>query len=348
MRVLIVKTSSLGDLIHTLPAVSDAARHVPGIRFDWVAEEAFSEIPSWHPAVDRVIRVAIRRWRKNWSMAWTERSIQKSLADLRARHYDRIIDAQGLVKSAIVTRFARGTRYGMARRSCREPLASIAYDKHFCIAKGEHAINRVRELFARVFDYRFAAEIDYGLNRKKFEFSAHKPYLVFLHGSSWPSKLWPQKQWIELAALAEKAGFRIFLVWGDADEKERAREIASSRNLVSVLPKMNISRIAGLLSGAEAVVGVDTGLSHLAAALDVPGVILYLATDPGLTGTWGRLQTCLTSLSHSGAERQTEIGRLEGPNIVGIEALSAENVWRFLTRRLSENRKPTAEKLDLA
>ncbi len=331
MRVLIVKTSSLGDLIHTLPAVTDAAKHVPGIRFDWVAEEAFSEIPSWHPAVDHVIPIAIRRWRRNWSLAWAKRNIQKSFAGLRDRHYDRVIDAQGLVKSAIVTHLARGKRYGMTRRSCREPLASIAYEKRFCIAKGKHAINRVRELFARVFDYRFAVEIDYGLNRENFEFSKHKPYLVFLHGSSWPSKLWPQKQWIELAALVEKAGFRIFLVWGDANEKERAREIASSCNLATVLPKIDITQIAGLLSGAEGVVGVDTGLSHLAAALDVPGVTLYLATDPNLTGTWGRRQTCLTSLSHFRDKRQIETGRLEGPNIVEIQALSAENVWRYLT-----------------
>ena len=280
MRVLIVKTSSLGDLIHTLPAVTDAARHVPGIQFDWVAEEAFSEIPSWHPAVDRVIPIATRRWRKNWSMAWAERNIQQSFADLRVRHYDRIIDDQGLIKSAIVTRCARGTRYGMDWRSCREPLASIAYENRFCIAKENHAINRVCELFARVFDYRCAAENDYGLNKENFEFPGHKPYLVFLHGSSWPSKLWPQKQWIELATFAEKAGFRIYLVWGDTNEKERAQEIASSCNLVSVLPKMNIAQIAGLLSGAEGVVGLDTGLSHLAAALDVPGVTLYWLLIP--------------------------------------------------------------------
>ncbi len=333
MRVLIIKTSSLGDLIHTLPAVTDAVRNVPGIQFDWVAEETFSEIPSWHPAVDRVIPIAIRRWRKNWSMAWAERNIQESFANLRSRHYDRIIDAQGLIKSAIVARFARGTRYGMTRQSCREPLASVAYEKRIRIVKGNHAINRVRELFAAVLDYCCPAEIDYGLNKGDFEFPESKPYLVFLHGSSWPSKLWPQDQWIELAFLAEKAGFRIFLVWGDANEKNRAQEIASSCSAVSVLPKMNITQIAGLLSRAAGVVGVDTGLSHLAAALDIPGVTLYMATDPKLTGAWGRQQTCLILGNAYDSECQSEVGVMEGPNIVGIDVMSAETVWWLLLRK---------------
>lgn len=327
MHVLIVKTSSMGDLIHTLPAVSDAVLHVPDIQFEWVAEEAFAEIPSWHPAVERVIPIAIRRWRKNWRQAWASRNIQTATAQLRNQKYDCVIDAQGLVKSAIITRLAWGHRYGMDRWSCREPLASMIYSTRISIPRGSHAIDRVRDLFAQVFNYRYTEEINYGLSRKDFEFSGDRPYVVFLHGSSWPSKLWPQTQWIELAALANKAGFLVYLPWGNEDEKMRAQEIALRCNSIRVPAKMPLRQIAGLLAHASGIVGVDTGLSHLAAALEVPAVTLYIATDPGLTGTRGRRQTCMLSGTIGGSERQTINNEMFGLNVLETESLTAENVW---------------------
>lgn len=324
----------MGDLIHTLPAISDAAAHVPGIRFDWVAEEAFAEIPSWHPAVDRVIPIGIRRWRKNWSMALKERDIQKTVSQLRAHNYDRVIDAQGLIKSAIVTRLSRGLRCGMNRRSCREPLASAAYNIRLSIPRSNHAIDRVRDLFAGVLDYCYTEEINYGLSREDFEFSENPPYLVFLHGTTWPSKLWPQAQWIELATLAESAGLFIYLPWGNADEKLRAQEIASHCKSSCVPAKMNLTQIAGLLAHASGLVGVDTGLAHLAAALEVPAVTLYTATNPGLTGTRGNRQTCMISGTPNGSIRPTKKGGLIGLSVVEVESLTAENVWHYFTTKM--------------
>ena len=154
MRVLIVKTSSMGDVLHTLPALTDAMRAIPGIRFDWVVEEGFAQIPSWHEAVDRVIPVAIRRWRKAWFSA-PIKAERKAFRDaVQAENYDVIIDAQGLVKSAaLVTRLAHGIKHGMDWQTAREPLASLFYNRRHHIARQQHAVERTRELFAKSLGY---------------------------------------------------------------------------------------------------------------------------------------------------------------------------------------------------
>ena len=154
MRVLIVKTSSMGDVLHTLPALTDAQQAIPGIQFDWVVEEGFAQIPSWHSAVDRVIPVAIRRWRKAWFSA-PIKAERKAFRDaVRLQQYDAIIDAQGLVKSAaLVTRLARGVKHGMDWSTAREPLASLFYNRKHHIAKQQHAVERTRELFAKSLGY---------------------------------------------------------------------------------------------------------------------------------------------------------------------------------------------------
>lgn len=150
MRVLIVKTSSMGDVLHTLPSLTDAMQAIPGIRFDWVVEEGFAQIPTWHAAVDRVIPVAIRRWRKAWFSA-PIKAERKAFRDaLQAHHYDAIIDAQGLVKSAaLVTRLAHGIKHGMDWQSAREPLASLFYNRRHAIAKQQHAVERTRSCSQR-------------------------------------------------------------------------------------------------------------------------------------------------------------------------------------------------------
>ena len=153
MRVLLIKTSSLGDILHVLPALSDAAAAIPGIRFDWVVEEAFAEVPSWHPAVDRVIPVAIRRWRKNGLRALLSGEWGGFRKQLRMEEYDQVLDAQGLIKSALVSWMARGERVGLDADSAREPLASRFYDRSIAVAKGEHAVIRLRRLFAEALGY---------------------------------------------------------------------------------------------------------------------------------------------------------------------------------------------------
>lgn len=293
MHVLIVKTSSLGDVIHTLPAVTDANRALPGIRCDWVVEEAFQAVPGWHPAVDRVIPVALRRWRRDWRSAlggeW--RTFQRQL---RACRYDAVIDAQGLLKSAWLTRLARGPRHGPDRASAREPLAALTYRYRHRVATDRHAVDRIRRLFAASLGYTPPdSPPDSGIDRTRLPAAPQDRYLVFLHGTTWPSKHWPESYWLALARLAGQQGLRVRLPWyGDA-ERARAERIAAAGDHVLLLERLDLAGIAGVLAGAAGVVGVDTGLAHLAAALGVPGVTLYGPTSPALTGALGPRQSNL-------------------------------------------------------
>jgi len=294
MRVLIVKTSSMGDVLHTLPALTDAMRAIPDIRFDWVVEEGFAQIPSWHEAVDRVIPVAIRRWRKAWFSA-PIKAERKAFRDaIQAVKYDAIIDAQGLVKSAaLVTRLAHGVKHGMDWSSAREPLASLFYNRRHHIAKQQHAVERTRELFAQSLGYtKPETQGDYAI-AQHFLGSltpAEAPYCVFLHATTRDDKHWPEENWRELISLIQPTGLRVKLPWGTEHERQRAERLASSYGHVEVLPKLTLAQVAAALAGAQCVVSVDTGLSHLTAALDRPNVTLYGPTDPGLIGGYGKNQ----------------------------------------------------------
>ncbi len=293
MKVLIIKTSSLGDVLHTLPAVTDAARLLPGVRFDWVVEEAFAEVPAWHAAVDEVIPVALRRWKHRPLQVLRRGEPQAAVRQLRKLDYDRIIDAQGLVKSAVIARFARGPRYGLDATSAREPLAARAYNRTFPVARQQHAVARVRQLFAQALEYEAPDEQpDYGI-RERFSVEQRQPSLVFLHGTTWSTKHWPDDYWVELASMAVAAGLQVKLPWGNTAEKQRAEKIAAVDESVEVLPRMQLGEIAEVIATACGVVGVDTGLVHLAAALGTPCVTLYGATDPGLIGTVGAAQSHL-------------------------------------------------------
>ena len=302
MRVLIVKTSSMGDVLHTLPALTDAQQAIPDIHFDWVVEEGFAQIPFWHSAVDRVIPVAIRRWRKAWFSA-PIKAERKTFRDaVRLLQYDAIIDAQGLVKSAaLVTRLAHGIKHGMDWSTAREPLASLFYNRKHHIAKQQHAVERTRELFAKSLGYnKPQSQGDYAIAQHFLtEVNADAgQYAVFLHATTRDDKHWPEANWRELIGLLNNAGIRIKLPWGAAHEEARARRLAEGFPYVDVLPRMSLEEVARVLAGAKFVVSVDTGLSHLTAALDRPNITLYGPTDPGLIGGYGKNQ--YTQQSHSG------------------------------------------------
>lgn len=300
MRILIVKTSSLGDVVHTLPALTDAVRAIPGLRADWVVEENFAEIPAWHPAVERVIPVAIRRWRKQWLSTLGGGEMGQFVSALRSTDYDVVIDAQGLVKSAVITKLARGKRAGLDKHSIKEPAASYFYQQKIAVARAQHAVQRVRQLFASVLNYHYdEQQIDYGLSGAETETAitdmAAEPSLMFLHGTTWASKHWPPQYWKELAQLASAAGYHIKLPWGSLAEQERAHFIAQDIPDAQVLNRMSLSDLAKQLRQCSGVVAVDTGLGHLAAALNRPTVSIYGATNPFLSGTFGHHQLQLKS-----------------------------------------------------
>lgn len=290
-RILLVKTSSMGDLVHTQPLISDILAHYPDAIIDWVVEEAFADIPRLHPGVARLIPVAVRRWRKTPFAHAVWRELAQLKQALRAEPYDVVIDAQGLIKSAVIARLARGTHHGRDRDSTREPLATLLYDRTHAVPKGRHAVWRNRELGAQVFGYRFDPErVDYGLappRETPAELQLPSAYVVCVHGCSDPQRFWPNEHWIDLTYALARAGLTPLLPWGNVTEERNAHAIAAAVPAARVLPRLSLRAHAAILQQAHGVIGVDTGLMHLAMGLRRPTVAIFRFTDPKLSGAMG-------------------------------------------------------------
>ena len=287
--ILFIKTSSLGDVIHHMPAAADARRYFPDARIAWVVEEAFAPLVRLHPAVNEVIPVAARRW---WGLnlltfsIWREAFAFRRL--VRSRPSSLVIDTQGLMKSALMARTAKGTRHGYDRNSIKEPIASIFYNVRHSVSRELHAIERNRRLAALSLNYSYGGSIDYGLDRAKLKAPSAKPYAVFVHATAQAKKRWPEERWVETGRALHSRGLEIVLPWGSDDERAAAERIAASVPDARVPDKAPLDAMARLIAGAALVVGVDTGLLHLAAALSVPLVGIFVASEPGLTGPMGR------------------------------------------------------------
>lgn len=288
MRILLVKTTSLGDVIHNLPVVSDLKRQFPDATIDWCVESSFAEIPALHPGVNQIIPVAVRRWRRQLLSASTWRDIQAARQALRAHPYDAIIDTQGLLKSVLIARQARGPHLGYSRESIREPLAARWYDQTFAIPRGAHAVLRNRWLAAAALDYPNDLPLDYGIQAPQQAFDwmpeGVSAYAVLLTATSRDDKLWPEDHWVAVGQALAQQGIASILPSGSAVEQARAARIAARVEGAVAAPSMTLTALAALLGGGRFTLGVDTGLTHLAAALAVPTLALYTATDPGLTG----------------------------------------------------------------
>lgn len=297
IRALLIKMSSLGDVVHALPAVTDAAEH--GVRFDWVVEEGFAPVAALHPGVHTVIPVAWRRWRKD--LSGHREAMRRFWGRLREQRYDVVLDSQGLIKSAAVSRMASGAiRAGFSRDSAREGVSALVLDKAVHVPRDLHAIERQRRLFATVFGYDMPVGMSYGIGRV----AAVKPRTVLLlHGTTWTSKHYPESLWLELVTRAREDGFDVLVVHGSAEEEKRARQFATAG--ATVLDRMPLGDLIERLSTVAVVIGVDSGLSHVAAALDRPVVGLYGPTDPGLTGIRGRhVHNLVTTLPCAPCRRQ--------------------------------------------
>jgi len=289
MRILLVKTSSLGDVIHNLPVVNDIFQHYPDARIDWLVEESFADIPRLHPGVNQVFTVAIRRWRKQLLKCATWQQLRALKNKLSEHQYDVIIDTQGLIKSALLAKLANGVRHGYDAASIREPWASRCYQHVHRISYQQHAVIRNRTLVAHSLGYALPTTApDYGIYASNVqlptEVNITTPFAIGLHGTSRDSKLWDEANWIALGQQLETQGVRLMLPWSNLAEQQRAQRIQSQLTLATVLPKLSIHQLAGVISHAQAAIGVDTGLSHLAAALNMPTVAIYTDTNPTLTG----------------------------------------------------------------
>lgn len=288
MRILFVKTSSLGDVIHHCPAVTDVRRRFPEAVIDWVVEEAFVEIVALHPSIRRAIPVAVRRWRRGAlePSVWNELLAFRRL--LRAERYDLVVDTQGLLKSALIAAFAHGVRHGFDANSAREPIASRFYDVSHHVSREMHAVDRNRSLTANALGIESVGLCEYGLvPLKGVPISLASPFCVLLCMTSRADKLWPEQCWVDLARGLAERGCESVLPWGNDAERARCQRIVESADSGVVLPALSLGDLASTMAQARGVIGVDTGLAHLAAALNVPTIGLYVRTDPLLTGLHG-------------------------------------------------------------
>lgn len=289
-RILFVKTSSLGDVVHHCPAVSDAARKLPAAEIDWVVEAPFAGVAAMHRAVRRVIPVALRRWRR---APWSP-SVWREIAEFRravsGERYDAVVDSQGLLKSALVAAFAPGPKHGLDRASAREALVASFYDVTHAVPRALHAVERNRLLTASALGYTLDGPLDYGLgiehafSQRSSLKDEDASYAVFLTMTSRDDKLWPDERWIE---VGRALGMRIVLPWGSAAEKARAERIGAAIGNATVPSRMSLAELSELFQKAGPVVGLDTGLTHLAAALGVRTVGIFCGSDPALTGLYG-------------------------------------------------------------
>lgn len=300
-RILLVKTSSMGDVIHNLPIVSDIRSRFPAAEIHWLVEEGFADIPRLHPGVNEVIPVALRRWRRQlWRPSvWREMAALRQR--LKAAPYDFILDTQGLLKSAMLGRLARGVHIGYAKTCAREPLAARFYDRAFHVDPGAHAVLRYRALAAQAFELATGLPLDYGIPKPQAapSWAPDAPYAVLLHATSRDEKLWPEDDWVNLGTNLHRQGMVSLLPWGNGAEFERAERLAARIHDAIVAPRMRLTEAAALLARARIVVGVDTGLVHLATAVGTPTIGIYCGSDPAKNGLYAA--TPIANLGGEGA-----------------------------------------------
>ena len=295
-KVLVIKMSSIGDIIHTFPALTDAMKAHPNIRFDWVVEAPFVELPRLHKGVDKVLVSQRRAWQKRrFSLkTWSEKRAFKHL--IQQQEYDFVIENQYTRKGAKVAKIARGIRCGLDKRSADDADISRHFDHAFYVSKSLHAIERTRKLFALALDYEYnEAELDFGIDlsrlntdfMKALAFDFTQPFQVFCQGTTWQTKHLPPEKWVALLGKAKQDAVPVILPWTGQAEKKQVENIVREAGYGVMLPEQSLTNWAAIINASQGVIGVDTGLTHLAAALEKPTLALFGPTNPFLTGVKG-------------------------------------------------------------
>lgn len=298
-KVLLVKITSMGDLIQMLPALTDAARAIPGIQFDWLAEESFQDIPSLHPTVNQIITLPYRRWKKNIKQAIASGEIKAFLKKLRAQRYDMVIDAQSNLKSAVISLLAKGTRYGVDKTSVREYGAHFMYNKKITIDRDQNHAHRLRQMMASFLQYPLPdTTAEYGIRVEDLpaiDFVLPERFVFITAIASCANKLWPEDYWQIVVDDLVQSGYEIVIPWWSQEEKQRALRLQNNRVAVHLLPTLSLAQKANVLARATASISLDTGLAHMAAALNIPNVTLYGPIDSKHCGTHGYKQVHLNA-----------------------------------------------------
>ena len=278
----------MGDVVHALPLAADIARARPDALIDWACEEAFAALPRMSPHVNEVRRVSLRRWRKQLlsPAMWSE--VARVRSKLRDARYDLVIDCQGLIKSALVSSWTRSPVAGYDQRTVREPLATRFYARSFEVPVDLPAVQRCRELGAQALGYALEGPPRFDLKPTATPLAGiGEDTAVLLVNTSRATKLWPEERWIALGRWLTERGLRSSLFWGAPEEAERVRRLAEAIPGAVVAPRSGLDVLGASLARARLVVGVDTGLTHLGAALGRPCVGIfcdYPIERVGLTG----------------------------------------------------------------
>ena len=286
MKLLIVKTSSMGDVVHALPVVKDIHRHHPQAQIDWLVEAPFAAIPQLNPGVRRVLPMAWRKWRGQLAKPATWQAMGRLRSELRAGGYDGVLDLQGLLKSALWARQARSPVLGYDRQSIREPAAAWFYQHTVAVPRDLQAVQRCRELAAGHLGYRVEGAPDFGLQVPAATWTPRARYAVIIPNASRREKLWPERHWVAVGKRLQERGWMPVVLWGRPEEQTLAERIAAGCD-GDVPPFLKVGEMAAVLAGAQQVVGLDTGFTHLAAALGRPTLGIYCDHEPGLAGITG-------------------------------------------------------------
>lgn len=284
-RILVVKSSSMGDVVHALPVAYDIKKAFPDARLDWVVEESFQDIPQLSPFIDGIVVTAFRRWRKGLFDKAVLSEISAVRHALREAHYDAVIDLQGLIRSALVTKWAHAHSYGYSRETIREPLASIFYSERLSVPEELRPVRRYRVMAARSLGYAIdEASPHYGLVAGESPAGLVLPenFVALAPNTSRVEKLWAENRWVELGKRFSAEGVSCALFWGSDKEKARVERLAQQIGDAIVLPRMKLTECAAVIKKARAMIGVDTGLAHLGAALAVPSVGIIVGTSASL------------------------------------------------------------------
>ncbi len=297
MNILLVRVSSLGDVLHNLPIVADIRRHFPDANIDWVVEEGYVSLVRLNPQVRNIIPFALRRWRKKLGDAAVRAEIKQFFRTLRAQEYDYVFDTQGLLKTGVVMGAARvargGQKVGLANGSegsGYEGISRLFHSKSIPLDPRTHAVARGRLVVAAALGYGVDTPADFGLpdvspRDPKPGWMPAEPYAVYFHGTARDAKKWAPANWIALGhALSPMP---ILLPWGSPKEKAEAETLAASLPNARVLPQLSMADAVLLARHAALAVGVDTGLTHIAAAFSRPVVEIYCDSPRWKTeGNW--------------------------------------------------------------
>lgn len=290
-KLLLIKTSSMGDLIHTFPALTDLSRNCQGeYEITWVVEESFVDIAKMHPMTKEVIVFGSRRWKKNIFKRETWQEFNTFKKQLRSEKWDLIVDCQGLFKSAMITKLAaqkgKIPTYSYSKASIRDPFAARFYDHGYSVEKGLTAIERNRQLFGKIFNYTPAPLADFGIQHwnEISELTPEHPFAALIHGTSAENKEWPEEKWVEIGHWLSEKGLISILFWGNAREHERAIRMAEQIPNAIVIPRVSIQEAGLILSKASLIIAVDTGFAHLANTQDRPVIGLFLGSHANYAG----------------------------------------------------------------